>query len=59
MLLVILCPLLCMPSDHSHIARAELFTQDKATGHLVLSFNERASSGILANSRDMLANINR
>lgn len=51
-------PLLCMPSDHSYTAEVELVIEGKATGGLVLFYNDRASSGILTNNGDILANIN-
>ena len=51
-------PLLCMPADHSYTAEVELVIEGKATGGLVLFYNERASSGILTSNGDILANIN-
>ncbi|MCU7552103.1 family 43 glycosylhydrolase [Chitinophagaceae bacterium LB-8] len=51
-------PLLCVPSDHSYTAEVELVIEGKATGGLVLFYNERASSGILTNNGNILANIN-
>lgn len=35
-----------------------MLSEGKATGGLVLFYNERASSGILTNNGDILANIN-
>jgi xylan 1,4-beta-xylosidase len=51
-------PLLCVPSDHSYIADVEVIIEGKALGGLVLFYNNRASSGILANNESILANIN-
>ena len=51
-------PLLCMPSDHSYTAEVELVIERDATAGLVLFYNERASSGILTNNGNILANIN-
>ncbi|HOX87770.1 MAG TPA: family 43 glycosylhydrolase [bacterium] len=50
-------PLLCIPADHSWIARVELFMEGDATGGLVLFYNERAYSGILADRENILANL--
>jgi len=50
-------PMLCVPSDHSYTADVELFMEGKATGGLVLFYNNSAYSGILADSVNVLANI--
>ena len=50
-------PLLCMPSDHSYIAQVELFIEGDATGGLVLFYNDKAYSGILADKENILANL--
>lgn len=50
-------PLICMPSDHSYIAQVEIEIEGEATGGLVLFYNNTAYSGILANSRNILANL--
>jgi xylan 1,4-beta-xylosidase len=50
-------PLLCIPSDHSYIAQVELNIEGKATGGLVLFYNNNAYSGILADKENILANL--
>jgi beta-xylosidase len=50
-------PLLCVPSDHSYTAEVELFIQGNATAGLVLFYNNNFSSGILADSENVLANL--
>jgi len=50
-------PLLAMPSDHSYTAQVELFIEDNAIGGLVLFYNDRAYSGILADKENILANL--
>ncbi len=50
-------PLLVVPSDHSYTASVELEIKGNATGGLVLFYNESASSGILADSKNILANL--
>ena len=50
--------MLTIPSNHSYTAEVELFIEGKATGGLVLFYNRNASSGILANNENILANIN-
>lgn len=50
-------PLLCVPSDHSYTAEVELFIEGKATGGLVLFYNNAFHSGILANDENVLANL--
>jgi beta-xylosidase len=51
-------PLLCVPSHHSYLADVELLIEGNATGGLVLFYNDRAYSGILADNENILANIN-
>lgn len=50
-------PMLCMPSDHSYIAQVEMVLEGDAIGGLVLFYNEQAYSGILADSKNILANL--
>ncbi len=50
-------PLLCIPSDHSYIAQAEIFIDGEATGGLVLFYNNKAYSGILADKENILTNL--
>ncbi|POY39198.1 beta-xylosidase [Solitalea longa] len=50
-------PLLCIPSDHSYTAEVELTIDGKATGGLVLYYNNKAYSGILADSENIMANL--
>ena len=51
-------PLLFLPSDHSYTAQVELVIEGRATGGLVLFYDERASSGILTKDGDILGKIN-
>lgn len=50
-------PLLCIPSNHSYIAQVELFIEDNATGGLVLFYDNKYYSGILADKENILANL--
>ncbi len=50
-------PLLCVPSDHSYIAEVELFIEGNAMGGLVLFYNNNFNSGILADNKNILANL--
>ncbi|MEQ8552541.1 MAG: family 43 glycosylhydrolase [Cyclobacteriaceae bacterium] len=50
-------PLLYNPSHHAYTAEVEMLIEGNATGGLVLVYNKEASSGILANGKDILANI--
>jgi len=50
-------PLLIMPSDHSYTAEVEMFIEGKGTGGLVLFYNNAAHSGILADGKNILANL--
>jgi xylan 1,4-beta-xylosidase len=49
--------LLCVPSDHSYTAEVEFFIEGNATAGLVLFYNNNFSSGILADSANVLANL--
>jgi len=50
-------PLLCIPPNHSYIAQIELTITGNATGGLVLFYNNAMSSGILADTDNILANL--
>ncbi len=50
-------PLLCMPRDHSYSAQVELEIDGDAIGGLILYYNQRAFSGILADNKNILANL--
>lgn len=50
-------PLLTMPSNHSYTVEVELEIEGNAIGGLVLFYNERAFSGILADKENVLANL--
>jgi xylan 1,4-beta-xylosidase len=50
-------PLLCIPSNHSYEAAVEVFIEGEATAGLVLFYNNTASSGILADKENVLANL--
>jgi xylan 1,4-beta-xylosidase len=50
-------PLLCIPSDHSYTAQVEMFIEGEAIGGLVLFYNDRASTGLLADKENILANL--
>ncbi|WP_449436541.1 beta-xylosidase family glycoside hydrolase [Pedobacter steynii] len=50
-------PLLCIPLGHSYTTDVELSIEGKATAGLVLFYNNTAFSGILANNKNILANI--
>jgi xylan 1,4-beta-xylosidase len=50
-------PLLCIPSDHSYTAEVEMLIEGKATGGLIIFYNNRYNSGILADSENILANL--
>ena len=52
-------PLLCIPSDNSYIAEVEINIEGKATGGLVVFYNKKAHSGILADNEDVIANLQR
>ncbi|MCU4174275.1 family 43 glycosylhydrolase [Carboxylicivirga sp. N1Y90] len=50
-------PLLTIPSDHSYTVDVKLEIEGNAIGGLVLFYNERAYSGILADKNSILANL--
>lgn len=50
-------PMLIIPSDHAYTADVELEIVGDATGGLVLFYNERGFSGILADKENILANL--
>lgn len=50
-------PMLCIPQDHAYTAQVEMEIEGDAIGGLVLFYNEAASSGILANDKNILANL--
>jgi beta-xylosidase len=49
--------LLCIPPDHSYTVDVELVTEGKATGGLLLFYDSKAYSGILADGENLLANL--
>ena len=49
-------PLLCNASHHSYIAEVEMSIEGDAVGGLALFYSERASSGILADDKNILIN---
>jgi beta-xylosidase len=50
-------PLLTVPTDHAYQAEVELLIEGNAVGGLVLFYNSSAYSGLLADSKNILANI--
>ena len=50
-------PLLCIPSDHSYSAQVELEIEGDAIGGLVLFYSHKIFSGILADNKNVLANL--
>jgi len=50
-------PLLCIPEDHSYTVDVEVLIEGKATAGLALFYNSTASSGILANNDDIVADL--
>jgi Beta-xylosidase len=50
-------PLLCIPSDHSYTADVEISIEGNAIGGLVLFYNNNYYSGILADNKNVLANL--
>ena len=50
-------PLLFTPTGHSYTAEVELHIEGNAKGGLVLFYNNRAYSGILADNENILANM--
>ena len=51
-------PLVFIPSDHSYTAEVEVFIEGQATGGLILFYNNKAHSGILADNENVLADTN-
>ncbi len=50
-------PMLIIPPDHAYTADVEMELEGDAIGGLVLFYNEKASSGILADKENVLANL--
>ena len=50
-------PLLCIPSNHSYTVNVEMNIDDNAMGGLVLFYNNDFYSGILADNKNILANL--
>lgn len=50
-------PLLITPSDHSYSVSVELEIKGNAIGGLVLFYNEKSGSGILADQKNIISNI--
>jgi xylan 1,4-beta-xylosidase len=50
-------PLLCIPSSHSYLAEVELTIEGNANGGLVLFYDSKFYSGILADKENILANL--
>jgi len=50
-------PILFVPSDHSYTAEVEMTIEGNAIGGLVLFYNNNFNSGILADSKNILANL--
>ena len=50
-------PLVIIPSDHSYMAEVEIFIEGQATGGLVLFYNNKTHSGILADNENILADM--
>ena len=50
-------PLLCIPSNHAYTAQVELTIEGKATGGLVLFYDNQYFSGILSDQHNILANL--
>jgi xylan 1,4-beta-xylosidase len=50
-------PMLYIPSDHSYSVQVEIEIEGDAIGGLVLFYNQSASSGILADQENILANL--
>ncbi|HEY4785357.1 MAG TPA: family 43 glycosylhydrolase, partial [Bacteroidales bacterium] len=50
-------PLLCVPSDHSYTAEVEMDIEGNAVGGLVMFYNNRTYSGILADNENILTNL--
>lgn len=50
-------PLLCVPADHSYTVDVELQIEGKATGGLMLFYDNRIYSGIQTNGKDLSPNL--
>jgi len=50
-------PMLCIPADHSYTAEVELTIEGKATGGLVLFYNNNFHSGILADRENIITDL--
>lgn len=50
-------PLVIIPLYHSYMAEVEIFIEGRATGGLVLFYNNKAHSGILADNENVLADM--
>lgn len=50
-------PLLCVPSHHSYTADVEINIEGDATAGVVLFYNNNFHSGILADSKDIIADL--
>ncbi len=50
-------PLLCVPASHSYIADVEMIMEGDAIGGLMLFYDNRFNSGILADSKNVLTNL--
>jgi len=50
-------PLLCIPSDHSYTVDVEMNIEGNAQGGLILFYNNNFNSGILADGKNILANL--
>ena len=50
-------PMLCTPQDHSYTAQIEMEIEGNAVGGLILFYNRASSSGILADDKNILANL--
>lgn len=50
-------PMLAIPADHAYTAEVEMQIEGDAIGGLVLFYNPRAASGILADNKNILANL--
>ncbi|WP_338731595.1 family 43 glycosylhydrolase [Mangrovimonas cancribranchiae] len=50
-------PLLIIPAHHSYSAQVEIELKDGAVGGLVMFYNEKGSSGVLADKNNIIANL--
>ncbi len=50
-------PLLCIPMDHSYEAQVEIDVEGNAIGGLTLFYSKKICSGILADNKNILANL--